>query len=315
MQRQSDGRRTVKDIVLDVIRGAVMGLANVIPGVSGGTMMVSMGIYDKIIHCINHLFSEFKQSIRTLWPYLAGLVLAIVLGSVALNIAFEKFPLPTNTLFIGLILGSIPIILQQLKGEKVDAACVIFFLLCMALVIVPKAIANQTLVEGNEKGGRAALTLDLGGIVILFLLGVLASASMVIPGISGSMMLKIFGYYEPIVTDTLGGTFRTAIPQGDWGLVGHNILVLIPFGIGIVVGIFGVAKLIEMLLKRFRKWTYSGILGLVAASPVVILMDAGQWSHTINWVVIVVSVVTFAAGFIAAMRLGGGEPEAGAGKA
>ena len=292
---------------LDVLRGMVIGLANVIPGVSGGTMMVSMGIYDKLIYSINNLFKKFKECFKILLPYLLGMALAIILGSVALKVAFEKYPLPTNTLFIGLILGSLPIILKQIKGAKINAVHVLIFLIFAALVIVPKVIANNTLVGDNVNGGSQALTLDVGHIIIYFLLGVLASASMVVPGISGSMMLKIFGYYEPIVTQTLGGTFKDAIPSGNWNLVLHNVGVLLPFAVGIVVGIFGVAKLIEFLLKKWKVPTYCGILGMVVASPVVILMDPSIYEG-FNWGICMAAVVALIIGVVVALKLGA-DPE------
>ena len=291
--------------LLDILRGAVIGLANVIPGVSGGTMMVSMGIYDTIINCITHLFSDFKKSLKTLFPYLVGMALAIIIGSVALNVAFERFPLPTNTLFIGLILGSVPIILRQMKGLKLNTLSVCLFLVFFALVIVPKAIANRTLVDGNEAGGSSALSLSFGGIILLVALGALASASMVVPGISGSMMLKIMGYYNPIVVDTLGGMFKNALPARDWAAVGHSVLILIPFGIGILIGLFGIAKLIEVLLKKWKGYTYCAILGMVVASPVVILMDKSIYAMGTGWGILLASLVTFALGYISATKLGG----------
>ena len=287
--------------LLDVLRGMVIGLANVIPGVSGGTMMVSMGIYDKLIYSINNLFKKFKECFKILLPYLIGMAAAIILGSVALKVAFEKYPLPTNTLFIGLI------ILKQIKGAKINAVHVLIFLVFAALVIIPKVIANNTLVGDNVNGGSQALTLDVGHIIIYFLLGVIAAASRVVPGISGSMMLKIFGYYEPIVTQTLGGTFKDAIPAGNWNLVLHNVGVLLPFAIGIVVGIFGVAKLIEFLLTKWKVPTYCGILGMVVASPVVILMDSSIYAG-FNWVIGAVSVVALIIGIIVALKLGA-DPE------
>ena len=292
---------------LDVLRGMVIGLANVIPGVSGGTMMVSMGIYDKLIYSINNLFRKFRECFRILLPYLIGMGAAIILGSVALKVAFEKYPLPTNTLFIGLILGSLPMILKQIKGERINAGCIVLFLVFAAIVIVPKVIANNTLVGDNINGGKQALTLDVLHILLYFGLGVIASASMVVPGISGSMMLKIFGYYEPIVTETLGGTFKDAIPAGNWSLVLHNLGILLPFAIGIVVGIFGVAKLIEFLLTKWKVYTYWAILGMVVASPVVILLDASIYEG-FNAVICIVSVVTLVIGGIIAVKLGG-DPE------
>ena len=293
--------------LLDVLRGAVIGLANVIPGVSGGTMMVSMGIYDKIIYSLNHLFKKFKECFKILLPYLLGMALAIALGSVVLKVAFEKYPLPTNTLFVGLILGSLPLIIKQIKGAKINALCVVIFLLFAALVVVPKIVANNTLTGDNVNGGNQELKLDVLHILLYFALGVVASASMVIPGISGSMMLKIFGYYEPIVTQAIGGTIKDAIPAGNWSLVLHNLGVLLPFAIGIVVGIFGVAKLIEYLLKRWKVYTYCGILGMVIASPVVILMDASIYEG-FSWVIGVVAAVALGIGIFAAMKLGG-DPE------
>ena len=288
---------------LDVLRGMVIGLANVIPGVSGGTMMVSMGIYDKLIYSINNLFRKFAECIRVVLPYLIGLLAGIILGSVVLNVAFENYPLPTNTLFIGLILGSLPIIMKQIRGARINAACVLIFLLFAAVVIVPKAIANGTLVGENVNGGSRALPVDVLHIILYIALGCMASASMVIPGISGSMMLKIFGYYEPIVTQTLGGTFKDAIPSGNWALVGHNLGILLPYVIGLVIGIFGVAKLIEFLLKKWKVYTYCGILGMVAASPAVILMDASVYAG-FNAAVCAAAVVTLVLGIVIALKLG-----------
>ena len=289
--------------LLDVLRGLVIGLANVIPGVSGGTMMVSMGIYDKLIYSINNLFRKFAECIRVVLPYLIGLLAGIILGSVVLNVAFENYPLPTNTLFIGLILGSLPIIMKQIRGARINAACVLIFLLFAAVVIVPKAIANGTLVGENVNGGSRALPVDVLHIILYIALGCMASASMVIPGISGSMMLKIFGYYEPIVTQTLGGTFKDAIPSGNWALVGHNLGILLPYVIGLVIGIFGVAKLIEFLLKKWKVYTYCGILGMVAASPAVILMDASVYAG-FNAAVCAAAVVTLVLGIVIALKLG-----------
>ena len=117
------------------------------------------------------------------------------------------------------------------------------------------------------------------------------------------MLLKIFGYYEPIVTQTLGGTFKDAIPAGNWDLVLHNLGILLPYVIGLVIGIFGVAKLIEFLLKKWKVYTYCGILGMVAASPAVILMDASVYAG-FNAAVCAAAVVTLVLGIVIALKLG-----------
>ena len=282
---------------LDVLRGMVIGLANVIPGVSGGTMMVSMGIYDKLIYSINNLFKKFKECFKILLPYLVGMVLAIVLGSFALKAAFRDYPLPTNALFIGLILGSLPYIIRETKGEKIGWQGVLAFILLFALVVGLKLAEADNVVK---------VSLNVGTVLVMILLGAICSAAMVIPGVSGSMILKTLGYYEPVVTEAIPGLVK-GITSGNWTAVLQNAGILLPFAIGIVAGIFGIAKLIEVLMKKWKGRTYCGILGMVCASPVVILMDTSIYEG-FNTVICVVSVVALAIGVLIAMKLGG-DPE------
>ena len=281
--------------VLEMLRGMVIGLANIIPGVSGGTMMVSMGIYDTLIHCITHLFKEFKKSILTLLPYAVGMVLAIGGLSFALKWAFAVYPLPTNTLFIGLILGGLPAILRQVKGKKKGAVGAVLFVVFFALIVVMQIFQSEHV---------ATITLSFGEVIKLFMLGAVASATMVIPGVSGSMILKLLGYYEPVVTVAIPGLI-SGLAHGEWAAVGANVGILLPFGLGIVVGIFAIAKLIEVLLAHWEGQTYCAILGLVTASPVAILMATEMVN--LSWTTLIISLLTFAIGFYVAWRLGGKE--------
>lgn len=278
----------------DILKGVVIGLANIIPGVSGGTMMVSMGIYDTIIGCINTLFKDFARCVKTLWPYAVGMVLGILGLSKLITYLLGSFPLQTNLAFIGLIFGGLPVIMGKTKGEKKGLVGAVAFVLGFALVV-----GLQILGEGN--GQDVTITLSLGQVVVLFVMGVIASATMVIPGVSGSMMLMLLGYYNPIV-----GTVSRMVDA----LLSFNMAeilsccgVLVPFGIGVVVGIFAIAKLIEVLLSRFAGPTYCAILGLVAASPAAIFMAMDFTGVTvISWLV---GAVCAAGGFVAAYRLGG----------
>lgn len=286
--------------ILELFKGMVIGLANIIPGVSGGTMMVSMGIYDTLIHCITHLFKEFKKSIRTLLPYLLGMVVAIGALSFALKWAFGNYPLPTNTLFIGLILGGLPAILRQVKGKKKGATGAVLFVAFFALIILLQVFQRENV---------AVIQLSVLEVIKLFLLGALASATMVIPGVSGSMILKLLGYYEPVVTVAIPSLI-SGFAHGDWAAVGANLGILAPFGLGVVVGIFVIAKLIELLLARWEGPTYCAILGLVTASPVAILIATNL--DNLSWGTLIVSLLTFALGFYVAWRLGGSEEKTAA---
>lgn len=280
--------------IQEILRGVLIGLANIIPGVSGGTMMVSMGIYDTIIGCINTLFKDFRRCVRILWPYLVGMVLGILGLAKLITYCLATFPLQTNLTFIGLIFGGLPVLLRRTKNEKKGVAGVVAFVAAFALVVV-----LQILGEGS--GQDAQIQFSIVQVLILFFMGVLASATMVIPGVSGSMMLMLLGYYNPIV----GSVSRLvdALLHFNMGEILACCGVLVPFGIGVVIGIFAIAKLIEVLLKRFPGPTYCAILGLVAASPVAILMAMDFAGVTpVSWLI---GAVLFAAGFAAAYRLGG----------
>ena len=280
-----------------LLRGIVIGIANIIPGVSGGTMMVSMGIYDTLIYCITHLFSEFKRSILTLLPYLIGMLIGIFALASLLTYCFAHFPLPTSTTFIGLILGGLAPILHKVDKKKVNTLAVLIFIAFFALIIV-MALSNPA---GND--GR--ITVNAGEMGILLIMGVIASGTMLIPGVSGSMVLMLMGYYRPVLASV--NDFKDGLLGGNLALAGQQLLILIPFGIGVLLGIYFVAKLIEWLLARWPTQTYCAVLGLVIASPIAILLrtDLGN----INVGAILASIATFAAGFALAAWLAKNAPE------
>jgi len=281
------------DMIKNILKGIVVGLANIIPGVSGGTMMVSMGIYDKLIHSITHLFKELKKSILFLLPIAIGMGIALVGGAFTIEKLFELFPFQTSLCFVGLVVGGLPAMRKNVKGNKIKPGHVIAFVIFFAVVVV------MTLLSGRE-GVAADLSFNLVNVVKLFVVGVIAAATMVIPGVSGSMMLLLLGYYNPIlsiITDFFGAL--TAFDM-DGLLKGFGILF--PFGIGVLVGIFAIAKLIEIIFAKFPLYAYWAIIGLIVASPIAIIA-MGEFT-TIGVLTIVGGIIALAAGFIAAMKLG-----------
>lgn len=280
------------NFVKDILRGAMIGVANIIPGVSGGTMMVSMGIYDRIIGAINHIFKQFKTSVKTLLPYVIGMAASIAGLSFCITYFFERFPLQTAFLFIGLIFGGLPVIFGGLKGKRINAGAAIFFVAFFALVILLQ-------IFGGDKGVERELRISVGGMGILLVMGIVTSATMIIPGVSGSMVLMALGYYTPIIGEIRSFIESLATFRMD-GLL-HGFALLAPFGIGVIAGILMLARVIEFLLKRYPLYTYSAILGLVIASPAAVLMGLGL--SAVSAPAVVVSVLTFATGFAAALFL------------
>ena len=277
-----------------LLQGMVVGIANIIPGVSGGTMMVAMGLYDRLIHAITHLKSEFKESMKLLIPIFLGAGIAIVALSRLFEYLLEYHPIPTNFAFCGLIAGSLPFIFQKVKGHRVTVGRVVALVIFFGIVILMAVM--------GETGGNAAdVSFGLVNVVKLLAVGIIAAATMVIPGVSGSMMLMLLGYYDTILKAI--NNFIDALVAFDIGELLVQCGILIPFGIGVVLGIFLIAKLIEFIFSKAEIHAYYAIIGLIVASPVAILLKV-DWSgfSVLN---LVIGIITFAAGWFAASKLGG----------
>lgn len=279
------------NFLFDIIKGMLIGVANIIPGVSGGTMMVSMGVYEKIIGIVNNLFKDIKKSIITLLPLGIGMLLGVAVFSFIIPWCLEVYPLPTCLCFIGLILGGIPAILKPAKeslhkeGKSISIPHIVAFVFFFALA-VGMALMNET------ETSSANFDLNLGFMIIIFIVGVVAAATMVIPGVSGSLVLMILGFYGGIMASISG--FISAVFAFDWAQIFYYVGILAPFGIGVIVGIFAVAKLIEWLFEKFPSVTYCGIFGLIAASPVAIMIKMGH--NNINIVTTIIGIVLLGVG-------------------
>ncbi|MCH5270168.1 MAG: DUF368 domain-containing protein [Lachnospiraceae bacterium] len=283
------------EFLKSICKGAVIGIANIIPGVSGGTMAVSMGIYDRLIHCITHLFKEFKKSVGFLIPIVIGAGIALIASSFGLEYLFVNYPVPTNLLFVGLILGGLPAVAKKVKGNKLKAGHIVACLLFFAFVVVLAAI-------GEREGTQADLSFNFLHVLLLFMIGIIASATMVVPGVSGSMILLLLGYYHPIIENI--NAFIRALTAFDVDGILKGFGVLVPFGIGVVVGIFAIAKLIEIIFVKFPLYAFWAIIGLIVASPIaIVLMNLGSFAG-VSVLAVVASVITLPLGFFIAMKLG-----------
>ncbi len=292
-------------LFMDILRGMVIGVANIIPGVSGGTMAVSLGIYDKLIGAITGLFSHFKKSMGVLIPLGIGMGLGIVGFGYGLEYLLENHTLATALTFVGLVLGGLPILLSQFKsalGKKNKKSLGVSEVICFVLLLA-FGVGMALLQGGSEHG----LTFGVGTMILLFVLGVVASATMVIPGVSGSMVLLVLGYYNAILTLITGSV--DALAAGDWSALMHNVGLCIPFGIGVLLGIFGIAKLIEYLFGHFPSQTYAAIIGLILSSPFAIIYSSGALG-AFSVPGLVIGLVLAALGAFATWKMGAAEESA-----
>lgn len=256
-----------------------MGIANIMPGVSGGTLAISFGVYDRMIGAVSGIFRDFRKSFQLLFPLLLGMSVGIVCFAYALEYLFTAWPFPTGMAFAGLILGGMPALWEAwkeslpVKGNKKDDKIRLRRLLPGYAILFTGFAAMTVFMSSAHTVQRGADMLQPGRntLLILFFLGILSAAAMVIPGVSGSLILMISGYYYGIlhaVRSLLDGIRTLDIP-----LLIQNLFLLVPFGTGIVLGIFLFAKLVEYLFRNHAPSVYSAILGLIAASPAAILLQ------------------------------------------
>ena len=279
--------KNMKENILLMIKGMIIGIANIIPGVSGGTLMITLGVYEKIIETISHFFKNIKKNLKFITPLGIGLALAILLFSKLIDFSLSKFPFATTFFFIGLILGGIPLLWRKVKIKTRKISNWLVFFITFTLVVV-----FTFLKSGNNMVDLT--TIGFSNMISLFLVGVVAASTMIIPGISGSFMLMLLGYYEPII--------NTISSITNFNLLGHNLLILIPFGIGVIVGVILVAKLIEYLLKKYEVKTYFGVLGFVLASMIAIIKPF--INIDVNVIELIVAGLLSIVGFIGAYKLG-----------
>lgn len=235
--------------------GVVFGTANVIPGVSGGTMLVIFGIFDRLTEAV----SGVKKIIKNL-PFLITFALGagagILVSAKVISSMFEMFGVQTNMFFIGLILGGIPLIYKIGTSEKkAKPLCIVPFIIAMAVVIGLSVLDRLKIfslgVESEITGFDIVFTIKI------MLCAAIAAITMIIPGISGSFVMMLLGVYETII-----GAIEDL-----------NLWVLVPFAISAVIGIMLGAKLISMLINKNRLMVYSALMGLVVGSVYAILPE------------------------------------------
>ena len=276
----------MKDKILLVLKGFVLGIANIIPGVSGGTLAITLGIYERMIEAISHFFSNFKDNLKFVMFLGIGILISLGLFSNVIGFCLDNYQFATILFFIGIILGGMPILFKNVKGTK-NVGNILVFAIAFLIVML------MTFMSAGDKT-ISLDTLSVGKIISLFFSGMIASASMLLPGISGSFVLMLIGYYYPIVNAIRSLT--------KFENIFHNLVILGFAGIGILLGIILAAKLIEYLLDKYEVPTYYGIIGFVIASIISIFITAV--SSLVSFAEIIIGIVLMIVGMFIAKFIG-----------
>lgn len=237
----------------NIYRGVFMGISDIVPGVSGGTIAVLLGIYDRLIAAITGLFSkDWKKHLGFLIPLVIGAGAAIFSFSHLMEWLLAYHARATFYLFIGLILGSLPYMFKEAKLQQNIENKKYIVLLVIGMILI-------NLLPLDPTGGSIIAERSMMMYVILFFSGFLASAAMILPGISGSFVLLVIGMYHTIIH----------------ALTEVEITVILIVSAGIAIGILTMSNIINYFLNKFRYETFTFIIGLVVGSVILIGRKAG----------------------------------------
>ena len=278
----------MKNHLLNFLKGICIGIANVIPGFSGGTMAVLLKIYDLFVYAFANIFNDFKNVVKKCWSLFIGILAGVLLALVTIVKLLEVIPFITIMFFVGLILGSIPFIYKNAKQGKLKIADIVGMVLAIAIMVVLPFI---------QTNNAETMNTNFWIYIIMFLMGAICSSAMVIPGVSGSLVLMAFGYYAFFMNtmkEFLVNIFNFSI-NGYWS----NFFILVSFVLGCVLGLVFISKLIIKLTNKYPKTVYFTILGLLLASPFSIIYSTlDEYIISFNVPTIIFSIISFALGVL-----------------
>lgn len=243
-----------------ILKGIIIGIGKIIPGVSGSMLAISMGIYQKLINSINSFFKSPKQNFKFILKIGIGVLISIIFFSKIITIALNKYYLITIFFFIGLIIGS----LNDIKSN-VDKTNNYITIICFILITLLGVfnINNQVNIDNS-----------IINFIFYIFVGFIDALTMVIPGISGTATLMMIGAYDEVIL-----TFSRIL---DFNYFTQNIKILIPFIIGMIIGVIITVKIVEYLFRKYKNKTYSAILGFTLSTIVIMGLKCINTYYTIT---------------------------------
>ena len=272
----------------------------VIPGVSGGTLAIILGFYNQLIEAIGHFMTDFRRHVKFLLPFGFGIIIGLVAFASVIRFLLDDFAFPAMMFFIGLIAGVIPGMYKEaqkhINGRATKADWV--------KVLIPFGLL--VLLAHLNRGAAALDSADvitLSYMVFLFVIGIIAAASLLIPGLSGSFVLLVAGVY-PLATYAVSSVRFLLMDITNIDLILDIAQVVGPLGIGVVIGILFMARILSRVIKRQSKAVYLVVLGLMLGSVYALLWDPVLFQSGFYLPFNVIGFVSCALGGLLSYKLG-----------
>ena len=277
----------MKNKLLDILKGIILGLDSTIPGFSMGTLAVFLNIYERLINAISDLTKHPLKSIKEVWAIAVGFIIGLVLNIIGITFLLKNFPFQTVMFFVGLVIVSIPITYIKKIHEKLKIRDYIALIVSL-LTIIGVSLLNA--------GTSKEISLSPVFLIMMVLVGAIGLGTMIIPGVSGSMIIMALGYYDAVM-EILNKFLHivSSIKEDNFYIYLISILL---FALGAIVGAILVSKLIKKLLEKYSTTVYSSILGLLIGSPFsIIYLTINKYEIDFSsTLLIIISVITFILG-------------------
>ena len=283
------------------VLGFFVGLAVIVPGISGSTVAIIFKLYDQFLYALGNLFKQFKKCFTFLLPIGIGLAVGVVLGFLTVKQLLDILPFAIVGLFAGLMVGAFPAVKDELKGAEWNAKRVALF--CVG-VLIPVAIGVLSAVlEGNTKGAGADkfANVQIWQVLVSVVIGYALGITQIVPGLSASAILMAIGWFSSLM-DSVSLHYWLENPA--------VFLIYIGLGVGLLLGLLTFSKVLTYAFQKARHTAYSLIVGLSLGSILSMFCNGdivavyASWAvNGVAWLDIILGVVLFAAGIIAAYAL------------
>lgn len=246
------------------IQGFIIGIGKIIPGVSGAMFAMLFGVYEKALKIISNLKKELKGNFLFMSVLGLSILSAIIFGSNIIKRCLDNYYMETMFLFIGMMIAGLKSLFQNIKNKKISNKHKTFAFLISIILILISLI--------DISGSKSNIPRNLFSVIMLFISGFLDIAASIIPGICGTALLMILGYYDAVIS-ALG-----SLP--DLNQLANNLFILMPFGIGMIVGAFIISKMVSYLFKHYKDATYYAIFCFAVASIIILFVKTISVSFT-----------------------------------
>ena len=271
----------VKEWFRRFIAGLGIGTGAAIPGVSGAAIAVIFRVYEDIIGAVNNFRKRFGWAITVLIPILLGIMIAVAICIVLFHLAFKHLMFVLMCLFAGFLIGSFPGITDEVKGEKINRKAIILIAVGFIFVITLGVLSVIMGLYGSNVGELFIDPIPWWLYLVLIPVGAVAAVALTVPGLSGSLILLIIGFYRPLVDSA--ETWAKELVHGDFNHTLPLIGVIGCFGIGCLFGVVIVSKIMNVLLKKWRKETFFTIIGFISGSVFVLFFNLEIFNYYREW--------------------------------